>query len=527
MRPRASMLCERGMRMLNNTLKGVCMFKTLQKIGKAFMLPIAILPAAGLLLGIGGALSNATTVATYPVLANPTLQAIFQVMSAAGSVIFGNLAMLLCVGLCIGLAKRDKGTAALAGVTGYLVMKATIDAMVKLFMEKGAAIDTGVVGAIVIGLVAVNLHNRYYNIQLPQVLGFFGGSRFVPIVTSIASVFIGCIFFLIWPPFQKLLVATGGYISQAGPVGTFLYGFLMRLCGAVGLHHMIYPMFWFTELGGVETVAGTTVVGAQKIFFAQLADPNHVGLYTEGTRFFAGRFSTMMFGLPAACLAMYHCVPKERRPKYRGLFIGVALTSFITGITEPIEFMFLFVNPLLYVIHSFLDGVSFFIADILNISIGNTFSGGVIDFTLFGILQGNDKTNWLLEIPFGCVWAVLYYVLFRWYITFFNVPTPGRGAEGDDDAAQAAAAPTSRSELHDISMQIIEALGGAENIEDIDACITRLRVSTKDASAVNRDKLMQLGATGVLEVSGGIQAIFGAKAVIYKNAIAEILGVED
>ena len=499
------------------------MFKMLQKIGKAFMLPIAILPAAGLLLGIGGALSNPTTVATYPVLNNPVLQGVFTIMSAAGTVVFANLAMLLCVGLCIGLAKRDKGTAALAGVVGFLVMNATITSLLGIFNPDGASIDTGVVGAIVVGLVAVTLHNKYQNIELPQVLGFFGGSRFVPIVTSFASIFIGAVFFLIWPPFQQLLVSTGVFIAQAGPVGTFFYGFLMRLCGAVGLHHMIYPMFWYTELGGVETVAGVAVAGAQKIFFAQLADPNHVGLYTEGTRFFAGRFSTMMFGLPAACLAMYHCVPKERRGKYKGLFLSVALTSFITGITEPIEFMFLFVNPILYVIHSFFDGVSFFIADILNISIGNTFSGGVIDFTLFGILQGNAKTNWILEIPFGAVWACLYYTFFRWYITKFNVMTPGRGEESDD----AEPVVETKSTLKEDSHKIIVALGGKENIEDVDACITRLRVSVKDVAKVDKDTLKKLGATDVLEVGGGIQAIYGAKAILYKNNIVEILGIDE
>ena len=499
------------------------MFKMLQKIGKAFMLPIAILPAAGLLLGIGGALSNPTTVATYPVLNNPVLQGVFTIMSAAGTVVFANLAMLLCVGLCIGLAKRDKGTAALAGVVGFLVMNATIKALLGIFSPEGAAIDTGVVGAIVVGLVAVTLHNKYQNIELPQVLGFFGGSRFVPIVTSFASIFVGAVFFLVWPPFQNLLVSTGVFIAQAGPVGTFFYGFLMRLCGAVGLHHMIYPMFWYTELGGVETVAGVAVAGAQKIFFAQLADPNHIGLYTEGTRFFAGRFSTMMFGLPAACLAMYHCVPKERRSKYKGLFLSVALTSFITGITEPIEFMFLFVNPLLYVIHSFFDGVSFFIADILNISIGNTFSGGVIDFTLFGILQGNAKTNWILEIPFGAVWACLYYTFFRWYITKFNVMTPGRGEESDD----AEPVVETKSTLKEDSHKIIVALGGKENIEDVDACITRLRVSVKDVAKVDKDTLKKLGATDVLEVGGGIQAIYGAKAILYKNNIVEILGIDE
>lgn len=502
------------------------MFKQLQKLGKSFMLPIAILPAAGLLLGIGGALSNPTTIATYPILDNSILQVIFRIMSSAGNIVFANLSLLLCVGLCIGLAKKDKGTAALAGVVGYLVMTATISAVLGIFNPEGNAIDTGVVGAIVIGLIAVKLHNKYQNIQLPQVLGFFGGSRFVPIVTSFAAIFIGIGFYIVWPPFQNLLVSSGEIISKAGPIGTFFYGFLMRLCGAVGLHHMIYPMFWYTELGGVATVAGETIAGAQKIFFAELADPNHVGLFTEGTRFFAGRFSTMMFGLPAACLAMYHCVPKAKRKAFAGLFLGVALTSFITGITEPIEFMFLFVSPILYVIHAFLDGVSFLIADILNISIGNTFSGGVIDFTLFGILQGNAKTNWLLEIPFGAIWACLYYGVFRWFITKFNVMTPGRGEDDVDAAGNAAAKIESKSSLKEEAQLIIEALGGQDNIEDVDACITRLRVSVKDVSKVNKSALKKIGATDVLEVGGGVQAIYGAKAILYKNYIEEILGLE-
>lgn len=500
------------------------MFKQLQKIGKAFMLPIAILPAAGLLLGIGGSFSNATTIATYPFLDNQVLQTIFLVMNGAGSAIFNNLSLLLCIGLCIGLAKKDKGTAALAGVVGYFVMITTISTLLGIFSEEGASIDTGVIGAIVVGCVATWLHNRYQNIQLPQVLGFFGGSRFVPIVTSFAAIFIGAAFYIIWPPLQNLLVSTGDMISTAGPIGTFFYGFLMRLCGAVGLHHMIYPMFWYTALGGTEMVAGLEVVGAQNIFFAQLADPNHVGLFTEGTRFFAGRFSTMMFGLPAAALAMYHCVPKDRRGKYKGLFLGVALTSFITGITEPLEFMFLFVAPWLYVIHAFFDGVSFFIADILNISIGNTFSGGIIDFTLFGILPGNGKTNWLLEIPFGLIWACLYYFSFRFLIMKFNVITPGRG---DEEEETTEAAITTKSSLRDEAEVIITALGGGENIEDVDACITRLRVSVKDVAKVDKNTLKKIGATDVLEVAGGVQAIYGAKAILYKNNIIDILGLDD
>lgn len=501
------------------------MFKYLQKVGKAFMLPIAILPAAGLLLGIGGAFSSEATIAAYPMLDVPFLQAVFKIMSAAGNVIFGNLSLLLCIGLCIGLAKKDKGTAALAGVVGFLVMNGTITAMLSIFNPEGNAIDTGVIGALVMGIIAVTLHNKYQNIQLPQVLGFFGGSRFVPIITSVSAIFVGAAFYLIWPPLQNGLVSAGDAIAGAGAIGTFFYGFLMRLCGAVGLHHMIYPMFWYTELGGSEIVNGVQVIGAQKIFFAQLADPNHTGLFTEGTRFFAGRFSTMMFGLPAACLAMYHCVTSDNKKKYLGIFLGVALTSFITGITEPIEFMFLFVSPALYVVHALLDGLSFFVADILNISIGNTFSGGIIDFILFGVMQGNDKTNWLLQIPVGAVWAVLYYIVFRFSITKFNIMTPGRGDDKEDDEGEIKL--ESKSTLHDDAIIILEALGGQENIEDVDACITRLRVSVKDSTKVNQETLKKVGATAVLEVKGGIQAIYGAKAILYKNEINDILGIND
>lgn len=482
------------------------MFKQLQKIGKAFMLPIAILPAAGLLLGIGGALSNPNTVQAYPFLNISWLQGIFSIMSSAGDVVFSNLALIMCIGLSVGLAKKDKGTAGLAGAVSFLVMNASIKGMITAFNPAVESIDTGVVGAIVIGLTVSYLHNKYGNIQLPAVLGFFGGSRFVPIVSSFSAIFIGAIFFLIWPTFQGWLVSAGNAIAGLGPIGTFLYGFLLRLTGAVGLHHMIYPLFWYTELGGIATVAGQTVTGAQNIFFAQLADPNHTGLFTEGTRFFAGRFATMMFGLPAACLAMYHCVPKAKRKLVGGLFLGAAITSFVTGITEPIEFMFLFVAPWLYVVHAFFDGLSFFIADILNISIGNTFSGGLIDFTLFGVLQGNDKTNWIYVLIVGVIWFALYYFTFRFLITKFNVMTPGREADSEEVKV------VTKDSMNETATQILEALGGEENLDDVDACITRLRVAVKDVSKVDKDRIKALGATAVLEVKGGIQAIFGAKA---------------
>lgn len=496
------------------------MFKQLQKLGKAFMLPIAILPAAGLLLGIGGALSNPNTVAAYPFLNVFILQAIFQIMSAAGNVVFANLSLIMCIGLAVGLAKKDKGTAGLAAAVAFLVMNATIGAFLAVFHPEGSAIDTGVVGAIAIGCMVTWLHGRYRNIQLPQFLGFFGGSRFIPIASSFIAIFIGAAFYLIWPPFQTLLVNVGTAIAGMGVFGTFLYGFLMRLCGAVGLHHMIYPMFWYTELGGTAVVAGETIAGAQKIFFAELADPGFTGMFSAGTRFFAGRFDTMMFGLPGAALAMYHCASKGKRKLVGGLLFSAALTSFLTGITEPLEFMFLFVAPWLYVVHAFLDGVSFAIADLLSVRIGNTFSGGFIDFTLFGILQGNAKTHWLYVVIVGVFWFALYYFLFRFLITKFNVATPGR--ENDDDDVNVE----TKGTIAESAVRVLAALGGKENVEDCDACITRLRVAVRDISKVDKDAVKAEGAVAVLEVKGGIQAVFGAKADLIKSKINDMMDDE-
>lgn len=493
------------------------MFKSLQKIGKSFMLPIAILPAAGLLLGIGGALSNPNTVNAYPILDQGLLQGIFKVMSASGETVFVNLALIMCIGLSVGLAKTDKGTAGLAGAVAFLVMNASIKGMISAFNSDVTSIDTGVVGSIVVGLTVSHLHNKYRDIQLPAILGFFGGSRFIPIISSFVAILIGAVFFLTWPTFQQLLIRTGNSIAGLGALGTFLYGFLLRLTGAIGLHHMIYPLFWYTELGGIAQVAGNDIIGAQNIFFAQLADPGHTGLFTSGTRFFAGRFGTMMFGLPAACLAMYHSALPEKKKVVGGLLLSAAITSFITGITEPIEYMFLFVAPWLYVVHAFFDGLSFLIADLLNISIGNTFSGGLIDFTLFGILQGNAATNWVYIMIIGPVWSLLYYFSFRFLIKAFDVSTPGREA-GEEVRV------VTKETLKETSEGVLLALGGRENIDELDACITRLRVSVKDVSKVDKDRIKALGATGVLEVQGGVQAIFGAMADPIKQRINDIIG---
>ncbi|HEL1166726.1 TPA: PTS transporter subunit EIIC [Streptococcus equi subsp. zooepidemicus] len=501
-------------------------FKKFSKLGQAFMLPISILPVAGLLLGIGGALSNSNAIAQFPILNQAWLQAIFTIMSTAGNAVFANIALIFAIGVAVGLANGDKGTAGLSGAVAYLVFTATISGYLTLFSAKDAQIDTGVLGALTVGLVVVSLHNKYHKIELPAFLGFFGGSRFIPIVSSLAAIVIGSVFYVIWPPIQNLLVVFGEKIADMGSIGTFLYGFFLRLTGAVGLHHTIYPMFWYTSLGGSEVVAGETIQGAQNIFFAQLADANHTGLFTYGTRFFAGRFATMMFGLPAACLAMYHAIPKANRKKVGSFYSSSALTSLLTGITEPIEFAFLFVAPWLYVVHAFLDGCSFLVADLLKIRIGNSFSGGLIDFLIFGVFQGNDHTNWLLVIPVGIVWFMVYYFVFKFFVSKFQVAVPGMVAQVEAEG-QAETTSAQGSSLREASLAIIEALGGPANIEDVTACATRLRVSLSDSSLVNKNVLTSLGATAVLDVKNGIQAIYGGKAILYSQEINQLLGKED
>ncbi|MDY7332291.1 PTS transporter subunit EIIC [Streptococcus suis] len=500
-------------------------FKKFSQLGQAFMLPISILPVAGLLLGIGGALSNSNAVAQFPVLDQAWLQAVFTIMSTAGSAVFANLALIFAIGVAVGLADADKGTAGLSAGVAYLVYTATISGFLTLFADKGASIDTGVLGALAIGITVATLHNKYRKIELPAFLGFFGGSRFIPIISSFAAIAIGSIFYIIWPPIQNLLVDFGKAIAEMGSFGTFLYGFGLRLTGAFGLHHTIYPMFWYTSLGGSEVVAGETIQGAQNIFFAQLADANHTGLFTYGTRFFSGRFATMIFGLPASCLAMYHAIPKENRKKVGSFYSSSALTSLLTGITEPIEFSFLFVAPWLYVVHAFLDGLSFLVADLLQIRIGNSFSGGLIDYLIFGVFQGNDKTNWIYVIPVGLLWAAVYYLVFKFLVTKFHVLVPGM--ESSDQASHSEKVLSNGSSLRDNAIAIIDALGGADNIENVTACATRLRVSLRNSGLVDKGVIQSIGATAVLDVKGGIQAIFGGKAILYSQEINQILGLEE
>ncbi|NGP61190.1 PTS transporter subunit EIIC [Paenibacillus thiaminolyticus] len=515
-------------------------FEKAQRFGKSFMLPIAVLPAAGLLLGIGGALSNPNTVSTYPFLDVPWLQHVFTIMSSAGSIVFANLALLFAIGVAVGLARSDKGTAGLAAGLGYLVMNATISAMLVITGNLAAdnlasvgqgmvlgiqTLETGVFGGVIVGLVTSILHNRYNKIQLPQFLGFFGGSRFIPIVTSFAAIFVGVVMYFVWPAIQSVIFQAGGLVEATGYIGTLFYGFILRLLGPLGLHHIFYMPFWTTGLGGSMEVGGQLVEGTQKIFFAQLADPSTEKFFIGTARFMSGRFITMMFGLLGAALAIYHTAKPEKKKVVFGLMLSAALTSFLTGITEPLEFSFLFIAPFLYVIHAFFDGLAFMLAHIFQITIGQTFSGGLIDFILFGMLQGQAKTNWLMVPVIGVVWFCLYYFTFRFLIVRFNLRTPGREeeavggvAKGGEASAEAASAGEARAQA------VLQALGGQDNIKDLDCCATRLRVSVFQVDGVQEDKLKETGAKGVIVKGNGVQVIYGPQVTIIKNEIEEYMG---
>lgn len=506
-------------------------FEKAQRFGKSFMLPIAVLPAAGLLLGIGGAFSNAATIEAYPFLNVGWLQAIFTIMSSAGNIVFANLPIIFAVGIAIGLARSDKGTAGLAAVLGFLVMHATINAMLiitgKLAEDNIAevgqgmvlgiqSLETGVFGGVVLGLLAYWLHQRYNKIELPRFLGFFGGSRFIPIVTSFASIFLGILLFYLWPIVQTGILSLGNLVETTGYIGTLIYGFVLRLLGPFGLHHIFYLPFWTTSLGGSMIVDGSLIEGTQRIFFAQLGSTETIQQFFIGTsRFMSGRHITMMFGLLGACLAIYHTAKPENKKKVAGLMISAGLTSFLTGITEPIEFSFLFIAPILYVIHAFFDGLAFMMAHIFEITIGQTFSGGFIDFLLFGVLQGIDKTNWIMVPVIGIPWFFLYYFTFKFMIKKFNYKTPGREDE------QMETLPSNKTER---AGAIIAGLGGATNIKDIDNCATRLRVSVFDHELVNKEELKKTGAHGVVTSGNGIQVVYGPEVSGIKNEVEEALG---
>ncbi|USP13297.1 PTS transporter subunit EIIC [Vibrio gazogenes] len=498
------------------------------------MLPIAVLPAAGLLLGIGGVFSNPHTIEMYPMLDIQFLQSLFILMRSAGAVVFGNLSLLFCVGVAVGLAKSDKGTAGLAAVLAFLIMNVTINAMLTItgtleasnLKEAGQAmvlgtqtLQTGVLGGILCGILVAVVHGKYYKAELHSLLAFFSGSRFVPIVASFASIFLGVFLYFFWPFFQQGISGLGSLVETTGYVGTFAFGAILKTLLPLGLHHIFYMPFWFTSVGGEAVVNGQLVQGTQNIFFAQLADPHTVKYFEGVSRFMSGRFADFMFGMPGAALAMYHCAKPENRKKVAGILLSAALTSFITGITEPLEFIFLFTAPILYVFHVIGVGLAFMLCHMLDITVGMTFSGGAIDFTLFGIMQGNDKTNYLLMFPVGAFMFAYYYLVFRTLITWKDLNTPGRRDDVEDDASEGSASVTGDEKLKGI----IQAFGGKDNILDLDCCATRLRVNVKDASLVQDEKFKSYGALATVIQDTGIQVIFGPQVTVIKNQLDEYM----
>lgn len=496
-------------------------FGVLQQIGKALMLPVALLPAAGLLLAFGNMFQNPTFLNKVPSLNAVWFQGLAKVMEQSGGIIFSNLALLFAVGVAVSMADGE-GVAGLAAIVGFLIMNTTmglitgITANMTVGNPKYAQVlgiptlQTGVFGGIIIGILAAQLYKKYYNIELPPYLGFFAGKRFVPIITAVFSIAVGIIMVFIWPPIQGGLFSFSHNMIDANKyLAAFLFGVIERALIPFGLHHIWYNPFWY-QFGEYTNKAGQLVMGDQNIFFAQLKD----GVpFTAGT-FMAGKFPFMMFGLPAAALAIVKEAKPEKRKLVAGIMASAALTSFLTGITEPIEFSFLFVAPALFAIHCIFAGLSFMTMAILNIKIGMTFSGGVIDFLLFGVMP--NRTAWWLVIPIGLVFAVIYYFGFRYAIRKWNLKTPGR----EDDEETSVVANVKGS---DLAAGILKALGGKENIANLDACITRLRVSVKDVKNVDKADLKRLGASGVMEVGNNVQAIFGPKSDQLKSQIKDIM----
>ena len=526
-------------------------FGVLQRVGRSFMLPIAVLPVAGLLLGIGSSFTNATMIDTYglqAILGEGTILNMFlTVLSKAGSALFDNLPIIFAVGCAIGMAKKEKEVAALSAVIAYFTMNAAVNAMLVnsgQILDDGSIADfvlqgtitssvgiktlqMGVFGGIIVGLGVAALHNRFYTIELPSALAFFSGSRFVPIISTVVYVLVGIGMFFVWPMVQNGIYALGGLVTGTGYLGTLIFGIIKRALIPFGLHHVFYLPFWQTGVGGSMEVAGKMIEGGQNIFFAQLADPSTVHFSADACRYFSGEFIFMIFGLPGAALAMYQTAKPEKKKQAGGLLLSAALACMATGITEPLEFSFLFVAPMLFAVQVILAGAAYMIAHILNIAVGLTFSGGLLDLFLFGILQGNAKTSWLRIIPVGIIYFLLYYGIFKFLILKFNLKTPGREDEDTETRlytkADYNAAKESGVKGAEISALITAGLGGKANIEDVDCCATRLRCTIKDPEKVQEALLKQSGSRGVILKGKGIQVIYGPQVAVLKTNLEAFL----
>ena len=509
-------------------------FSLLQRIGQSFMLPIALLPIAGIFLGIGSSLTNTNMLAAYHLkgLMGPGTAPyiLFSLLNSAGSIIFDNLPILFAVGVAIGMARTEKATAALSSIVAFFVMHSTIGSLITYtgrshsFLTGATteivgitSLQMGVFGGIIVGLGVAALHNRFYKIELPRVFSFFGGTHFIPIISAITYVGVGILMFYIWPPIQILINDAGKLVLMSGYGGTLVYGLLERALIPFGLHHVFYMPFWQTAVGGRELVNGQLIEGAQNIFFAELASPDISHFSVAATRFMSGKFPLMMFGLPGAALAMYTCARPENKKAVGSLLLSAAISSAVTGITEPLEFAFLFVAPPLYVIHCAFAGLSYMLMHMLNVGIGMTFSGGFLDFFLFGILQGNTKTSWLHVIPVGILYFIVYFIVFRVMILKFNYQTPGH--EKDN------AAPVNNADNK--SQQILDGLGGLENISDLSCCATRLRVTLHRPSKLNKEKLLATGAAAVVANGDGVQIVYGPEVTVIharlQDYIAQII----
>ncbi len=535
-------------------------FGVLQRVGRSFMLPIAILPVAGLLLGIGGSFTNGTMISAYHLegLLGPgtMLNGFLNILNSCGNVVFENLPLLFAIGVAVGMAKQEKEVAALASVIAFFIMHTAIHALLVLSgrlvtapqvldatgtalagmvgsveqtvgMLEGSvtrvlgisSLQMGVFGGVIVGLGVAALHNRFYNIQLPQVLSFFGGTRFVPIISSLVYIFVGIVMYFVWPVIQSGIYGLGALVNNSGYVGTWIYGIIERALIPFGLHHVFYIPFWQTAVGGQLEVGGQMVYGAQNIFFAQLGRVGEIAHFSvnPGTRFMTGKFPFMIFGLPGAALAMYHTARPEKRQVAGSLLVSAALTAMLTGITEPLEFTFIFVAPFLYAVHSVLAGAAYMLMHMLNVGVGMTFSGGIIDLVMFGILPGAGKTSWYWIPVVGIVYFAVYYVLFKALILHFDLKTPGRDdseevklyTRSDVSARKQAGETGGDSVVDERSRMILNGLGGKNNVADVDCCITRLRCTVHKPELVDEELLKKTGAAGVIRKGQGVQVIYG------------------
>lgn len=533
-------------------------FGVLQRVGRSFMLPIAILPVAGLLLGLGSSFTNEAMIETYhlgAILGDGTiLHALLVIMNKVGSAIFDNLPLIFAVGVAIGMAKREKEVASLSAVIAYFVMHISVNAMLQLtgkILEDGSispdvldgtitnvcgilTLQMGVFGGIIVGIGVAALHNKFYKIELPNAISFFGGTRFVPIVSTVMYMFVGILMYFIWPTVQNGIYALGGLVTGTGYFGTLIFGLIKRALIPFGLHHVFYMPFWQTAVGGTMEVAGKVVQGGQNIFFAQLANSANITHFSaDATRFFSGEFIFMIFGLPGGALAMYRCARPEKKKQAGGLLFSAALACMLTGITEPLEFSFLFVAPALFVVQVVLAGVAYMIAHMLNIAVGLTFSGGLLDFFLFGVLQGNAKTSWIYIIPVGIIYFFLYYFIFSFLIRKFDFKTPGRETDDEEiklytkmDVQERNAQRAKKNDEYiedKLSVAISRALGGKDNILDIDCCATRLRCTVIRPEQVDEEQIRATGATGVVKKGQGVQIIYGPQVAVIKSNLEDYL----